>query len=98
MAETAAWLVDHVIPKVPVRQWVLPFPIPLRSLFTVHPELLTPVLQIIHRMIATYLIKQAGVKRSAASTGAVHPSNGLVQHQDSVSDPAAWRQVDLVTT
>jgi len=30
MAETAAWLVDHVIPKVPVRQWVLSFPIPLR--------------------------------------------------------------------
>ncbi|MDP2242269.1 MAG: transposase zinc-binding domain-containing protein [Burkholderiales bacterium] len=33
MAETAAWLVEHVIPKVPVRQWVLSFPIPLRSLF-----------------------------------------------------------------
>ena len=52
MAETAAWLVDHVIPKVPVRQWVLSFPIPLRSLFAVHPELLAPVLQIIHRVIA----------------------------------------------
>jgi hypothetical protein len=71
MAETAAWLVDHVIPKVPVRQWVLSFPIPLRSLFAVHPELLAPVLQIIHRVIATHLIKQAGVKRSEAATGAV---------------------------
>ena len=71
VAETAAWLVDCVIPKVPVRQWVLSFPIPLRSLFAVHPELLTPVLQIIHRVIATHLIKQAGVKRSAAATGAV---------------------------
>ena len=48
MAETAAWLVDHVIPKVPVRQWVLSFPIPLGSLFAVHPEVLAPVLQIIH--------------------------------------------------
>jgi hypothetical protein len=37
--------VDFVIPKLPVRQWVLSFPIPLRSLFAVHPELLTPVLQ-----------------------------------------------------
>jgi hypothetical protein len=46
---------------VPVRQWVLSFPIPLRSLFAVHPELLAPVLQIIHRVIATYLIRQAGV-------------------------------------
>ena len=36
-----------------------------------HAELLTPVLQIIHRVIATHLIKQAGVKRSAAATGAI---------------------------
>ena len=71
MAETAAWLVDRVIPQVPVRQWVLSFPIPLRSLFAVHPELLAPVLQIIHRVIATHLIKQAGIKRSEAATGAV---------------------------
>jgi hypothetical protein len=71
MAETAAWLVDRVIPKVPVRQWVLSFPIPLRSLFAVHPELLAPVLQIIHRVIATHLIRQAGLKRSEAATGAV---------------------------
>ena len=49
MAEAAAHLVDHVIPKVAVRQWVLSFPIPLRSLFAVHPDLLLPVLQIIHR-------------------------------------------------
>ncbi len=61
MAEAAAWLVDHVIPKVPVRQWVLSYPIPLRSVFAVHPELLAPVLQIIYRVIATHLIKQAGV-------------------------------------
>ena len=71
MAETAAWLVDRVIPKVPVRQWVLSFPIPLRSLFAVHPELLAPVLQIIHPVIAMHLIKQAGIKRSEAATGAV---------------------------
>ena len=71
MAETAAWLIDHVIPKVPVRQWVLSFPIPLRSLFAVHPELLAPVLRIIHRVIATHLIRQASDKRSQAATGAV---------------------------
>jgi Transposase zinc-binding domain len=52
MAETAAHLVDHVIPRVPVRQWVLSFPIPLRILFAAHPELLSPVLQIIHQVIA----------------------------------------------
>jgi len=71
MAESAAWLVDRVIPKVPVRQWVLSFPIPLRSLFAVHPELLTPVLRIVHRLITRFLLKQAGLKRCAADTGAV---------------------------
>ncbi len=32
MSGTAAHLVDHVIPRVPVRQWVLSLPIPLRVL------------------------------------------------------------------
>ena len=45
MAESAAHLVDNVIPQVPVRQWVLSFPIPLRILFAAHPQLLTPVLR-----------------------------------------------------
>ncbi len=71
MAETAAHLVDCVIPPVPVRQWVLSLPIPLRILFAAHPELLSPLLQVIHRVIATFLIKQAGLKRSQAHTGAV---------------------------
>ena len=71
MVESAAHLVDQVIPRVPVRQWVLSFPIPLRILFAAHPELLAPVLALIHRVIARFLIKQAGAKRSEAHTGAV---------------------------
>lgn len=70
MAESAAVLVDEVIPQVPVRQWVL-FPIVLRILFAARPELLTPVLRIIHRVIAGFLLKQAGLKRATADTGAV---------------------------
>jgi hypothetical protein len=71
MAESAAYLVDQVIPRLPVRQWVLSFPIPLRILFAAHPELLTPVLRTIHRVIARFLLKQAGLKRATADTGAV---------------------------
>ncbi len=71
MAQSAAHPVDHVIPQVPVRQWVLSFPIPLRILFAAHPQLLTPVLQIIHRVITRFLLKQAGVKGGEAHTGAV---------------------------
>ena len=50
---------------------MLSFPIPLRILFAAHPELLAPVLRIIHRVIARFLLKQAGVKRTTAATGAV---------------------------
>jgi len=53
-------------PRVPVRQWVLSFPIPLRLLFAAHPELLVPVLQIVHRVTSGFLIKQAGLKRIQA--------------------------------
>jgi hypothetical protein len=67
---------------VPVRQWVLSFPIPLRILFAAHPELLSPLLQIIHRVIATFLIKQSGLKRarltavqSRSSSASVPPAN-----------------------
>lgn len=71
MAQSAAYPVDEVIPRVPVRQWVLSFPIPLRILFAAHPELLTSVLRIIHRVIAGVLLKQAGLKRATADTGVV---------------------------
>ncbi|MCE2990947.1 MAG: transposase zinc-binding domain-containing protein, partial [Nitrosomonadaceae bacterium] len=47
MAETAAVLADRVVPRVPVRQWVLSFPIPLRIRLAAHPDLLTPVLGIV---------------------------------------------------
>ena len=62
MEETAAHLVDHVIPRVPVRQWVLSFPIALRILFAAHPELLSPVLHIIHRVIGGFLMKPSGIE------------------------------------
>ncbi len=71
MTETATHLVEHVIPRVPVRQWVLSFPIPLRFLLAAHPHLLSPVLQVVNRAISTFLTPQAGLKRTQATTGAV---------------------------
>jgi len=35
----AALLVDEVLPREPVRQWVLSFPFQLRFLFASYPEL-----------------------------------------------------------
>jgi hypothetical protein len=43
MAQSAAVLVDEVILQVPVRQWVLSFPIGRRILFAARPELLAPL-------------------------------------------------------
>jgi hypothetical protein len=71
MSQTAAHLLDHVIPHVPVRQWVLSLPIPLRLLLAAQPKLVTPVLQVVHRVITRFLLKQAGVKTDEADSGAV---------------------------
>ena len=71
MAQTAAHLVDHVIPHVPVRQWVLSLPIPLRLLLAAQPKLMMPVLQVVHRVITRFLLKQAGAKAGEADSGAV---------------------------
>ena len=71
MSQTAAHLVDHVIPHVPVRQWVLSLPIPLRVLLAAQPELVTPVLQVVQRVIARHLLQAAGLKSDDGHVGAV---------------------------
>src|SRR3954451_17232650 len=43
----------------------------MTAMRSAHPDLLSPLLQIIHRVIATFLIKQSGRKRSQAPSGAV---------------------------
>ena len=72
MADTAAHLVEHVLPEQPIRQWVLSFPYPLRFLFATRPAVLTQVLGIVYRAISTFLIHRAGLRVGAgARTGAV---------------------------
>lgn len=71
MASTAVHLVEQVIPPVPVRQWVLSLPIPLRYLLASHPQLLSPVLNVVNRAISGLLIKKAGFKRTEAHVGGV---------------------------
>jgi len=44
MVETAALLVDEVLPREPVRQWVLSVPFPLRYLFATDPAAMGAVL------------------------------------------------------
>lgn len=71
MAESAALLVDELFPEQPARQWVLSFPYPLRFLFASRPTVMGQVLGIVHRCIATHLIKKTGFTNKTARTGAV---------------------------
>ncbi|MBC8423237.1 transposase zinc-binding domain-containing protein, partial [bacterium] len=55
MAETAAHLTDHVIPRVPIRQWVLSLPKRLRWFLRHRPETLAPLLKVFLRAVETAL-------------------------------------------
>ncbi len=71
MAETAALLVDDILPQQRVRQWVLSLPFALRYLLAKRPEVITQVLGIVYRAAAGHLIRKAGRTRASAVTGAV---------------------------
>jgi hypothetical protein len=50
---------------------VLSLPIPLRLLLAAQPELVTPVLQVVQRVVTRHLLGQAGLKAEEADSGAV---------------------------
>lgn len=59
MSETAAILVDQVLPKAPYRQWVLTVPVPLRYLVAYDPELMSEVIKIYVRAVTAHLVRVA---------------------------------------
>ena len=71
MADSAAHMVDEVMPKRPIRQWVLSVPFPLRYLFATNPQVMSHVLTMVHRVISTFLIKRSenGEVRDAKRCG-----------------------------
>ena len=71
MVESAALLVDNILPLRPLRQWVLSIPYPLRWLFSNESEALGKALGIVVRAISSYLIKKSGSTHKRAKTGAV---------------------------
>ena len=50
---------------------MLSLPIPLRLLLAAQPVLVTPVLQVVHRVITRHLLDQTGFKAVEADSGAV---------------------------
>jgi Transposase zinc-binding domain len=62
VAQTASSVVDHVIPHMPVRQWVLALPIHRRLLLAAQPKLVKRVLKVVRRVINRLLLMQAGLR------------------------------------
>ena len=63
MTDSAALLVDEILPLQPMRQWVLSFPFPLRFLFASQPAIMGKVLGIVYRTIATHMTQKPVIQR-----------------------------------
>src|SRR5256885_6497617 len=73
MAQTAAHLVEQVIPWVPTRQWVVSVPIPLRYWMASSQHLTAKVHTIIRTTIGQYYVNQAVTQ--GLPRGQVHPGS-----------------------
>jgi hypothetical protein len=71
MSETAAHLVDSVLPAKPIRQWVLSFPFQIRLCLAVQPKVMARALAIAHSAISNYYRKKAGLPKTESMAGAV---------------------------
>jgi len=91
MAQTAAYLVDHVIPLVRVRQvvivWVMRLPIPLRLLPAAQPNLVRPERQVVHCVLTRFLVAEAGLKAAEVDSGVVT----LIQRFGRAARATSWR-------
>lgn len=72
MAETGVFLSEMVFPRVPIRQWVLSVPIPLRYWMAANPRLMGAVLGVVSRAISGFYRARAATRGSSGGeTGAV---------------------------
>lgn len=72
MNQTAANLLDHVIPRVPVRQWVLSLPMPLRLWVSWRPDLCQEVRAIFLRTVQSFY------RHHGRKSGLEQPQTGAV--------------------
>ena len=78
MAQTAAHLVDRVIPPVPVRQWVISVPKRLRCFLADRPETVAALTKIFLAEIERLLCAAAGATPAANTPTAARPRLGAV--------------------
>jgi hypothetical protein len=84
MAERAAHLIDHVLPDVPVRQWVLSLPYRLRYLLAWDHDLCRAVVGVSVRAIFGFLRARArrdGVVRARSGAVAIIHASGRALRQ-----------------
>ena len=67
MAETAAHLVDNILPRFKIRQYVLSVPIPLRYWMASNKKLLTSVHRLVASIIEGFYINQQGSSSRSGS-------------------------------
>jgi hypothetical protein len=72
MSELAAHLVDHVLPPVPIRQWMFTVPVPVRYQLAFDPGLTRAVLRVFLRIVFGWQ------RRCAARRGLVGVRSGSV--------------------
>ena len=75
-AQTAAHLADHVIPPLPVRQWVISVPKRLRGMLADRPAAVAALTRIFLDEIERLLCAAAGVTRDATTPSASRPRLG----------------------
>lgn len=73
MADTAAYLVDHVIPNIPMRTWTLTVPYPLRYLMAYNPEVLGEVTNALATSLLGWLRRCAKQELGIDSVKKAHP-------------------------
>jgi hypothetical protein len=76
MAQTAAHLADHVIPPVPVRQWVISLPKRLRGFLADRPRAVAALTKIFLDEIERSLCAVAGFARDADAPASARPRLG----------------------
>jgi hypothetical protein len=78
MAQTAAHLVDHVIPPVPVRQWGISVPKRLRGFLADRPQAVTALTTIFLDEIERLLRHAAGASGDGNASPSAQPRLGAV--------------------
>ena len=72
---------DEVLPREPLRQWVLSVPFALRYLFATDPAVIDQVLGIVTRAITSHLLKAAGLNHSTVHTFVFGASNSRISRR-----------------